>query len=246
MFDVLLASGAHLEIRPRWVTYSLTTHALVLTLAVLATQAALQAPRDLASEAAVMVFVPKPPPPPPPPEPVTPEPPPAAVVAEPPPKGFQTVVALKEIPNVVPPVDLTERALDPRDFTGRGVEGGIATGVVGGTGRVETSVAGGPGAIYEATTADDRYEPAVVVSQPVPRYPRALESLGLEGRVVVEFIVDTLGGVEPSVRVLQSSHDQFEAAALETVRQSLFRAARLGGHPVRQRTRQAIRFVTAR
>ena len=44
MFDVLVASGAHLELTPRWVTTSVLAHALVVTLAGMATQAALDTP----------------------------------------------------------------------------------------------------------------------------------------------------------------------------------------------------------
>ena len=34
MFDVLLASGAHAALRPRWVTASVLTHTVLITLAV--------------------------------------------------------------------------------------------------------------------------------------------------------------------------------------------------------------------
>ena len=131
MFDVLLASGTHLQLRPKWVTTSMVTHALIIALAVVATRGALDAARVAVPETAMLLFIPKPPEPPPPPEPKT-APAPHLVVAEPPPKGFQTVAAPIDIPNVIPPVDLKQRPLDPRDFTGIGVEGGVANGVVGG------------------------------------------------------------------------------------------------------------------
>ncbi len=247
MFDVLVLSGAHLELKSRWVGTSLLMHVSVAALAVMVTRAALESPSAEMRDSPVMLFVPKPPEPPPPPE-VKPEPAPAVVVTEPPPKGFQTVAALSDIPEVIPPVDLTQRALDPRDFTGRGVEGGLATGVVGGTGKVEGwSGEPGPGAIYEATTNDERFAPAVVVFQPAPRYPAPLQTLGLEGRTVIEFVIDTTGHVEPgSVRSLESTHPAFEQAAREVMVKSVFHPARLSGHPVRQLTRQAVRFVSGR
>ena len=244
MLDVLIASGAHLELRPRWVTTSVLTHALLITLAVMATRAVLGAPPVTAPDSAMLLFVPKPPSPPPPPE-VKRESPPGVVVAEPPPKGFQTVAALTDIPKVIPPVDLSQRPLDPRDFTGRGVEGGVAEGVVGGTGRVETGPPGGDlDAIYEATTNDERFEPAILVSQPAPRYPGALETLGIEGQVMVEFVIDTTGRVQPlTIRILKSTHPDFAAAARVAVEGAIFRAAHLSAHAVRQLTRQSIRFV---
>jgi TonB family protein len=247
MFDVLVASGAHLELKSRWVGTSLVMHASLAVLAVMATRAALQSPSAPIPDTPVMLFVPKTPPEAPPPK-IKPEPPaPAVIVAEPPPKGFQTVVALVDIPDAIPPVDLTQRALDPRDFTGRGAEGGLASGIVGGIGKVD-GLSGGSelDAIYEATTNDERFAPAAVVSQPPPRYPAPLQALGIEGRVLVEFVIDTSGHVEPgSVRALESTHPAFEKAAHEAMIKSLFQPARLSGHPVRQLTRQAVEFVAA-
>ena len=240
MFEVLVASGAHLELRPRWLTTSVATHALVLALAVAATQRALEQPK-LAPEPAILLYVPKPAEAPPPeakPAVATPR----LVIAEPPPKGFQTVAAPQDIPKVIPPVDLTQRPLDPRDFTGRGVEGGIAAGVVGGTGKVDAG--GDADAIYEATTSDAHFEQAVLVSEPTPKYPKPLEAVGVEGRVALEFVVDTTGRVEArSIRILESTHAAFEAAARDAVAAAVFHPARLSNRPVRQLTRQSIRFV---
>jgi TonB family protein len=248
MFDVLVASGAHLEVKSRWVGTSLVMHASAALLALMATRAALESPSVAIPDTPVMLFVPKAPPQPPPPEVEPAAPPPAVVLTEPPPKGFQTVAALTDIPDAIPPVDLKQRALDPRDFTGRGVEGGVATGVMGGTGKVE-GWSGEPGsdAIYEATTNDERFAPAIVLFQPAPRYPAPLQTLGLEGRVVVEFVIDSAGHVEPgSVRTLESTHPAFEKAAHAALVESLFRPARLSGNAVRQLTRQSIRFVAPR
>ena len=36
-------------------------------------------------------------------------------MSEPPPQGFQTVIALRDIPDAIPPIDLTQRALDVWD-----------------------------------------------------------------------------------------------------------------------------------
>ena len=243
MFDVLLASAAHREVRAGSVTTSMITHALLIALAVTVTRTALENPPVPSADPAILLFVPIPPPPP---EPeVKPEAPAVTpVVAEPPPKGFQTVVAPRDIPDVIPPVDLTQRPLDPRDFTGRGVEGGLASGVVGGSGTVNPDGISDLSAIYEATTRDDRFEQAIVVFQPVPRYPMALAAAGIQGKVAMEFVIDTAGKVERgSIRVLQSSHQAFEAVAREAIAAAIFGPARLSNHPVRQLTRQSIRFV---
>ena len=246
MFDVLVFSGAPLELKPRWISTSVVMHALAVLGAVMVTRAALQSPLAARPDVAVMLFVPKAPPPPP-AEVEAERPAPAVIVTEPPPKGFQTVAALRDIPDLIPPVDLTQRALDPRDFTGRGAEGGLAAGVVGGTGKADVW-ASGPAvdAIYEASSNDERFSPATVVSQPAPRYPKHLEVAGLQGRVLIEFVIDTSGHVEPgSVRSLESTHPAFEEVAQEAMLGSLFKPARLSGHPVRQLTRQSVRFVSA-
>jgi TonB family protein len=169
------------------------------------------------------------------------------VSANPPPRGFQTVVAPTDIPSTLPPVDLSQPALDPRNFAGRGVEGGVAWGVAGGTGPADqTLMPPGPAgdAVYAATLDDARFEPARLVSQPTPRYPRTMEMMAVPGRVMIQFIIDTTGGVElRSIEVVQSTHEAFEAPARESVAGALFRPARLGALPVRQLTRQPISFA---
>jgi TonB family protein len=239
MFDVLPASGAHLAVRPTTLTTSIISHAVVVVLAVMVTKGALDAPRMALPAEAMLLYVPKPEAPPP----VAPKPQhaPKLVIAEPPPKGFQTVAAPSEIPTIIPPVDLNQRALNPRDFSGVGVEGGVADGVVGGTGVVT-----GTDAIYEATTVLEGFQPAVLLHQPAPTYPAALYSAGLSGKVMVEFVIDTTGQVETvSLQLLESTHPGFENAARTAVLEAKFQPANLGPHPVRQLTRQRVRFVAA-
>ena len=75
------------------------------------------------------------------------------------------------------------------------------------------------------------------------RYPPALEAAGLAGRVELEFVVDTVGRVEPgSLTVLSSSAPEFEGAARAAVLDTRFHPARARGHAVRQLVRQSIVF----
>jgi TonB family protein len=114
----------------------------------------------------------------------------------------------------------------------------VADGVVGGTGPVTAD------AIYEATADLPGFQPAVVLSEPSPKYPPKLASVGLDGRVALEFVIDTLGKVEPgSTKVLESTHPAFEAAAVSATAAFRFRPARVNARPVRQLTRQSVRFV---
>ena len=239
MFDILPASGAHPDLKLRWLTTSLVTHTLIVALAIAVTRAALDAGPIAPPPDVMLLFAPPAPEPPPPPA-VKPEASAAVIVADPPPQGFQTIEALKEIPTIIPAVDPDERPFDPSDFTGRGVEGGVARGVVGGTGPVDLAK------IYEATTDLPGFQPAVVLSQPMPEYPVILASAGLDGRATVQFVIDTAGRVEASsFKVIESSHPAFGDAARKAIAASKFQPARVGKIPVRQLSRQTVRFVAA-
>jgi protein TonB len=177
-----------------------------------------------------MVFLKPPPPPPPPPD----QPPPDVVVAaNPPPKGFQTVVAPTDIPKDIPPIDLNEKPFDPKDFTGKGVEGGIAAGVVGGTGPVT-------GEVFLEAQLDD---PVQAISIPTPRYPPVLQSAGIAGAVDLQYVVDTTGHAEPaSFKVLKTTHQAFVEPAKEAITKGVFKPAKFKGQPVRQLVQQRISF----
>ena len=52
-----------------------------------------------------------------------------------PPKGFQTLTAPMNIPDVLPDIDLSKKVTNEADFTGKGVAGGRGKGVVARTAR---------------------------------------------------------------------------------------------------------------
>jgi len=93
-------------------------------------------------------------------------------------KGFQTVVAPEVVPTNLPPVNLQEH-FDPKDYSGTGVEGGL------GTGLVPT----GNEVFMEAIVE----EKPSVLSGPVPVYPELLKQAQIQGRVIVQAVIDTLG-----------------------------------------------------
>jgi TonB family protein len=167
--------------------------------------------------------------------------------ADPPPRGFQAVDIVASVPTGIPGIDPNARYLDPRDFTGKGVEGGRGWGVVGGVGDPDQVVptAQGEAAIYAAELEDARFSPAEMVVQPKFVYPRLLMEQGVAGRVTLQFIVDTLGDVEPrSVEVLKSTHEAFASAAKDGILEARFEPARYGGHHVRQLSRMPVSFTT--
>lgn len=232
MFENLIESKAKRQRSLGQTVMSVAVHAGLALLAIKATQIGASTVKEIVADTS-MVFLKPPEPPPPPPD----QPPPEVVISQnPPPKGFQTVVAPDQIPTEIPPVDLTEKAFDPKDFTGKGVEGGIAAGVVGGTGPVEVK-----GEVFMEAQLDDPVQP---INQPAPRYPAAMQAAGIAGRVVVQYIVGTDGKVEPaSVKILSSTHKAFEEPAREAVLKSTFKPAKFKGAPVRQLVQQAISFT---
>src|SRR5207253_9564586 len=78
---------------------------------------------------------------------------------------------------------------------------------------------------------------------PPPAYPELLRAAGIEGRVVLQVVIDTLGRAEPAARVFASSNPGFDGAALAYVRGARFRPGRAGGRAVRVLTRLPIAFT---
>jgi TonB family protein len=146
--------------------------------------------------------------------------------AEPPPlqlvdalKGFQTVVVPAQIPTDIPPVDLRQH-FDPRDYSGSGVEGGHANGLV---------ISGNE--VYAEAIVEER--PALL-SAPPPVYPTLLKEARIQGRVLLRAIVDTTGRVEPtSVKIINSPNASFDQPTKDWVLKALFRPARMHGRAVR-------------
>lgn len=134
-------------------------------------------------------------------------------------KGFQTVVAPTDIPTNIPPVNLQEH-FDPKDFSGVGVEGGNANGIIPSSDAV--------------LSVDVVQEKPERLAGPLPVYPPLLQQAQIEGVVMVEAIIDTLGHVEPnSLKVVQSANPGFNEPAKQSVLHSLFRPARVYGRAVR-------------
>jgi protein TonB len=86
-------------------------------------------------------------------------------------------------------------------------------------------------------------EAPVLLAAPLPLYPRQLREAGIQGQVMVEAVVDTLGRVEPvSIRIVHSDHAGFEAPARASLGGGLFRPARVFGRAVRVLVRVPVTF----
>ena len=225
------------KVAPRW-AFSVAVHGVLLAGAVVATQrGVLEAALAPSDTTHVVLFLEKRPEP----QPVAPKPPPPvwAVIAPPPlPKGFQTISASVDIPVEIPPVDPTDR-FDPRDFSGSGAEGGVWDGWEG-----ESNGDGDGDLPVPAGVAD---EPPDVISSPKLRFPEVLRAAGIQGFVIVGFVVDTAGRAEPeSIEIVASTNAGFDASAKEVVRKSRYRAARIRGRPVRSLATMRVEFNLSR
>src|SRR5947199_10439429 len=78
-------------------------------------------------------------------------------------------------------------------------------------------------------------EKPAVLSGPTLQYPELLRQAQMQGRVLVQAIIDTLGRAEPpSVKVLQSPYAGFYQSAKSYVGKAIFRPPRVHGVAVRE------------
>ncbi|MFQ6047278.1 MAG: energy transducer TonB [Gemmatimonadales bacterium] len=167
-------------------------------------------------------------------EPEPEEPEPVVRSLNPPPKGFQVLAAPIEIPEAIPEIDLTQ-TFDPRNYTGVGIEGGIFSGEEGGTGPVDLTQ------VFAEAVVD---EPPERISCPAMQYPRMLQQAGIEGSVLLQFVVGADGRVERgSVEIIRSDHRQFERSARDLITRCLFRPGRVRASAVRVLVQMPINFT---
>lgn len=79
---------------------------------------------------------------------------------------------------------------------------------------------------------------------PHPEYPPSLEKRGINGRVLAQFVVDTLGRPVPSTfRVVTSSDAAFTVAVEEVLPRMRFYPAEISGRKVKQLVQQSFLFL---
>ena len=163
------------------------------------------------------------PPPPAPDAPTAPVQPSAA----PQPAGFQELELPREIPvKIAPPSTFRVRAID---YTGVGVAGGTGEGY---EPPADTIAAPLPLAVV------DRLPQMKNVGELATRmralYPPIYRAAGIQGRAVVQLVVDTEGRVEAEgMTVISATAPDFGPATLELARLVRFEPARRNGRPVR-------------
>jgi TonB family protein len=141
----------------------------------------------------------------------------------------------------LPPPDPGGTAVDDKDFSGRGVVGGVAGGkpppVIAADIAAQMAREGTLSDIVEAVRESYQRPVSVemvtvkpellnrdeVLALLLKHYPAALRQAGIEGSALVQFVVDTNGRVDPqSVTVISSTHALFATAAIEVAKKARF------------------------
>lgn len=80
-----------------------------------------------------------------------------------------------------------------------------------------------------------------------PRYPAALREAGVQGRVVVQFVVDTMGRAElGDLQVVETPHALFAESVRTALARYRFSVGEAGGRKVRTRVQLPFEFTLAR
>lgn len=228
MLETLLESKSKPDRSAAGAIMSVGAHTGLIALALYATAQATVAPSG-SHETVQPIFFPRP-------EAHQPEPRRAS------PTSRHTVsVALPAIPSpaiVLPTLDVGELLTRPDDFR-TGVSGDSAGG------RPVTGRRDASGATFSADQVEEQV--SLVTRNISPRYPEALRLAGVEGKVVVQFVVDENGRIdEASVRFMRSDNAAFEDAARSALRRMRFTPARIGGRGVRQLVQMPFVFTLSR
>ena len=229
MFDILPASSVRTDARASHALISAAVHAALIAASVLLTARVATAPTGQAPSS-IMVYLP----------PLHSVDPVTTSAVDPVSVPTLSLSAIDPITiPIVGPITASSSAAIPGVQTVLGLPGGP------GAAAVPTWLAGpGAGGAWTAAEVDD---PVDILMPGRLVYPAVLERAGVTGRVVVEFVVDTLGRAEPrTLRVVSSSHPAFDQAARDAVLGTRFRPARARGLPVRQLARQQLSFVARR
>jgi len=210
--------------------FSITLHAVVISAAVYATMHAKEVVKQVQHTFDVTLQTQEKKAEPPPPKQEL-----STVVA--PPRGFQTLSMPTNIPINIPPPS-ANTSFNAADFSGVGVEGGVAKGITTTGPTVRTDQP------YLESVVEERPE---LISHPPVHYPEILKQAGIDGHVVVEAIIDTTGHAERgSIRILSSTNQLFEQPSKDVVAASVYRPGKISGRPVRVRVQVPLNFSVTR
>jgi periplasmic protein TonB len=201
---------------------SFTVHAALITAAVLATVQAKVA--GVAEHVVVpLVYVERP-------QASPPRPAPSLIGGTPPVPGEAPRLVIPTlVPGAIPPP--SSAPFDPGAFTAAPAP-------------MRPAPSAGPGA-PEGGVIGERWveQRPELIGHPAVVYPELLRRAGIEGRVVVEAVIDTTGRVEPrTIHVMTATNPLFAPAARAMVAGSRYRPGAVGGRPVRVRVLVPVDF----
>jgi protein TonB len=137
----------------------------------------------------------------------------------------------------IPQIDITTVVSKPEDFSS------ASTGALR-PGGVETA-APEYGSPFRADQVDKQV--GLIPGGRPPAYPEVLRSAGIEGKVVVEFVLDERGQpLQGSIRVVQSDNDLFADAVRIALGRLRFTPAEVGGKKVNQLVQMPFVFTLNR
>jgi protein TonB len=145
----------------------------------------------------------------------------------PPPKAPWTIVAPRDMPPTLPPIDLSGPPIPPDAMPRLVGDGGVPSPYAPGT---KSSFA--PGTVVNSDAVER--VPSLLGNARAPRYPDALRQSNIAGNVSVRFVVDTLGRAEmDGVTIVETSHPLFAEAVKNALLFYRFSPGEVGGHKVR-------------
>lgn len=143
------------------------------------------------------------------------------------------------VPDHLPPIDVGP-AIPPDQIVIGGSEARPGSPIGGGS-----PIVTGPGGVVDELLVDRA--PRLMSNAPEPRYPASLRAAGIEGRVVVQFVVDTLGRAElGDLKVVESPHALFADAVRSALARYRFSVGEAAGRKVRTRVQLPFVFTLTR
>lgn len=143
------------------------------------------------------------------------------------------------VPDHLPPIDVGP-AIPPDQIIIGGPDARAGSPMGGGS-----STLTGTGSVVDERLVDRA--PRLMGNAPDPKYPASLRAAGIEGRVVVQFVVDTLGRAEVGdLQVVETPHVLFVDAVRSALARYHFTVGEAAGRKVRTRVQLPFVFTLTR
>ncbi|MEO8619425.1 MAG: TonB family protein [bacterium] len=223
MFTTLVESRAVRARSTRGAVVSVLLHGTLIAAAVALTTGVVDArPESHTEKPPVWIPMPHTPPQPVPEAPRTPQP-----QAPTPTAPTLTIIAPTDIPNTIPPIDINTPPMPPDQIPRIG--SGLPHSPFGSTNE--------DGALRSGSVVSENMvdrAPRIIGNAPSPRYPNALRESGVDGHVVIRFVVDTVGRAElDNVTIVEATHQLFADAVKNALGQYRFSPGAIGTRKVR-------------